>query len=79
MSAMEDKNGAEVCVGDAVKFYFFGRWRKGFVRKIALTSTGDVVAHVDDGSESDANLHTNGSRIAAMVLAKDLEALRVAA
>jgi hypothetical protein len=79
MSAMEDKNGAEVRPGDAVKFYFFGRWRKGFVRRLTQTSTGDVVAHVDDGAVDNADLNTNGSHVAAMVPAKDLEVLRVAA
>ena len=79
MSAMEDKNGAEVRPGDAVKFYFFGRWRKGFVRRVTRISTGDVVAHVDDGAADNADLHTNGSHVAAMVTSKDLEALRKAA
>lgn len=79
MSAMEDKNGSEVRPGDAVKFYFFGRWRKGFVRKVTRTATGDVVAHVDDGAADNADLNTNGSHVAAMVGSKDLEALRKAA
>jgi hypothetical protein len=72
---VNDRNGKPITVGARVRFYCDSCWHRGIVRAVSVATYYtareqriDVAeAKVDDGDPNNADLLTNGFRVAACV------------